>query len=275
MLLGVSVIPKVSIVMGIYNCECTLEKSINSILKQTYSDWELIMCDDASTDNTYEIAKRFECKYPKKIKLIKNETNLKLASTLNCCLKYAGGEYIARMDADDISKPQRFEKQVDFLDKNQEYSFVSSSVEYFDENGIWLEKTKVINYPEAQDFLQGQPFVHPATMFRKRDLVLVGAYRVAKEIRRTEDYDLFMRLYVHGFKGYNLQEVLFSYHVSKNDMKKRKYIYRIDEAIVRYKGFKALKLFPKGYIFIFKPLVVGLIPQGLLLKMKKWFELKQ
>lgn len=84
---------KVSIIMGIYNCADTLSQAIDSILNQTYTDWELIMCDDASTDNTYDVAKSYRDKYPEKIVLIKNEVNSKLSFTLNHCLKYASGEY--------------------------------------------------------------------------------------------------------------------------------------------------------------------------------------
>ena len=88
--------------MGIYNCAKTLPEAIDSILAQTYSNWELIMCDDGSSDDTYAIAEKYKITYPNKIKLIKNEKNLGLNATLNNCLKYVDGNYIARMDGDDI-----------------------------------------------------------------------------------------------------------------------------------------------------------------------------
>ena len=103
---------KVSIIMGIYNCQDTLPEAIDSILEQTYTNWELILCDDCSTDNTYSIAEQYKNKYPEKIILIRNSENKKLAFTLNHCLEYATGEYVARMDGDDISAPNRFEKQL-------------------------------------------------------------------------------------------------------------------------------------------------------------------
>lgn len=84
--------PRVSIIMGIYNCESTLARSIDSIINQTYTDWELIMCDDCSTDNTLEVAKEYEDKY-KNIKVIRNEKNMRLAYSLNQCLKIAQGGY--------------------------------------------------------------------------------------------------------------------------------------------------------------------------------------
>ena len=107
---------KVSVIMGFYNNESTLARAINSILNQTYDKWELIMCDDGSTDYSYSIAKDYFKKYPDRIKLLQNPKNRHLANALNRCLKVASGEYIARMDADDESLPQRFELQAEFLE---------------------------------------------------------------------------------------------------------------------------------------------------------------
>ena len=109
---------KVSIIMGIYNCASTLPEAIDSIINQTYNNWELIMCDDGSVDNTYEIADKYRNQYPKKIVLLKNEKNMGLNYTLNECLKHSSGEYIARMDGDDLSLPTRLEKEVAFLENN-------------------------------------------------------------------------------------------------------------------------------------------------------------
>ncbi len=88
--------PKVSIIMGIYNCESTLEEAIESIINQTYENWELIMCDDCSSDGTFEVAKKYKDKYPNKIKLIKNEKNITLGPTLNRCMEYVEGKYICK-----------------------------------------------------------------------------------------------------------------------------------------------------------------------------------
>ena len=94
--------------MGIYNCADTLAAAIDSILAQTYTDWELILCDDGSADRTYEVAEDYRSRYPEKIVLLKNERNMGLNYTLNRCLEQAKGAYIARMDGDDVSLPHRF-----------------------------------------------------------------------------------------------------------------------------------------------------------------------
>lgn len=123
--------PKISVIMGIYNCESTLDEAIESILNQTFTDWEMIMCDDGSSDGTYIKAKEYEKKYPGRFVVIRNEHNMGLNITLNNCLKLAKGEYIARMDGDDISLPQRFEKEVDILDNHPEFAIVSTPMIFF------------------------------------------------------------------------------------------------------------------------------------------------
>ncbi|MFQ9065328.1 MAG: glycosyltransferase family 2 protein [Eubacterium sp.] len=107
--------PLVSVIMGIYNCADTLAESLDSLLVQTYQNFEIIMCNDGSTDNTFEIAKQYNDKYSDRIVLIENAKNMGLNYTLNHCLEYCKGEYIARMDGDDISLPLRFEKEVSFF----------------------------------------------------------------------------------------------------------------------------------------------------------------
>lgn len=147
--------PTVSVIMGIYNCESTLSDAIDSIISQTFTDWELIMCDDGSTDNTYEIAKKYSVRY-RNIKLIKNNKNSGLAYSLNQCLKHVNGKYVARMDADDFCLPERFEKQVKFLDGNLEYQVVGSSVQLFDGiNDLNIRQLKEI--PEKKDLINGSP----------------------------------------------------------------------------------------------------------------------
>ena len=100
---------KISVIMGIYNCQNTLGEAIQCILQQTYSDWELIMCDDGSSDDTYNVALAFVYKYPNRIKLLRNTKNMGLNYALNRCLEFASGEIIARMDGDDRCSENRFE----------------------------------------------------------------------------------------------------------------------------------------------------------------------
>ena len=119
--------PKISVIMGVYNGADRVDEAIASIRVQTFTDWEFIICDDASTDNTWEKLVEWS-KIDSRIVPIRNEKNMKLAATLNKCLEHASGSYIARMDDDDYSYPWRLMAQNDFLDVNTYYAFVSGQV---------------------------------------------------------------------------------------------------------------------------------------------------
>ncbi|MED2972871.1 glycosyltransferase family 2 protein [Fictibacillus sp. B-59209] len=260
--------PKVSIIMGVLNGKDRILTAVDSIKEQTFEDWELIICDDGSTDGTFELLLDIAEK-DQRIKPIKNQVNLGLARTLNHCLEVSKGEYIARMDDDDYSYPDRLAIQVDFLNKHPEYDIVCSAIDIFDGEKVLYKKKPISVTPEIADFLWGSCFEHPATIFRASKLREVNGYRFAKETRRAEDYDLFMRMYAAGMRGYNIEKPLLRYYVNVQAMKKRKFKYRLDEVIVRYKGFKNLGLFPKGYLYVLKPLIVSLIPKKILLKLQR------
>ncbi|MBE5805380.1 MAG: glycosyltransferase [Clostridiales bacterium] len=253
--------PKVSVIMGVYNAgrrENMLNDAVESILNQTFTDFEFIICNDGSNDNTKEILNRIQLK-DKRIIIIENEVNKGLTYTLNRCLNECKGEYIARMDDDDISDKDRFKKQVNLLDSNKELGVIGINASLFDDSGIWGEKC----YPEylkKEDFLFTSPVTHPTIMARKECFELVKGYKEEWYTDRTEDYDLFMRMYASNVKFYTIQDKLFKYREDKNSYKKRKYKYRINETVVRMKGFKKLGLYPKGVIYVIKPLIVGLIP---------------
>lgn len=260
--------PKISVIMGIYNCEATLAEAIDSILNQTYTNWELIMCDDGSTDGTFKVAREYQEKYPDKIKVIRNEENSGLNKTLNHCLKYADGEYIARMDGDDISLPTRFEKEAVFLDENPEYAIVSAPMVYFDENGDWGRGTAV-EKPDKLSFVAGTPFCHAPCMVRAEAYKEANGYSEDERTLRAEDYDLWFRLYAMGYKGYNIQEPLYKMRDDENAYHRRKFRYARNEAYVRRKGYKALGIPKRYYLFVLRPIAVGLIPKPVYLRLHK------
>lgn len=262
--------PKISVIMGVFNCKNSkmLEDSVVSIINQTYKDWEFIICNDGSTNNTLDILKKL-AKLDDRIKIISYEMNKGLAYALNYCLKHANGELIARQDDDDISLPERFERQVTFLNNHKEYNLVGTLAHIYDDNGIW-GNYRLEEKPSKSSFLWNSPFIHPSIMMYKSDLLKLDGYRVAKETSRCEDYDLFMRMYAVGMKGYNIQEKLFKYRIVRNsDKKHRPMKYRIDEAIVRYQGFKKMGILVKGLPYIVKPLILGMIPQFFYKHIKK------
>lgn len=252
--------------MGIYNCENTLEDAVDSIVKQTYKEWILIMCDDGSSDNTYAVAKQLQEKYADKIILIKNKENLGLNKTLNHCLEYADSEYIARMDGDDISLPTRLEQEIMFLERNPDYSIVSTPMFFFDENGIW-GKNKMISYPQKVDFIKGTPFNHAPCMIRTEALKAVGGYSENKMTMRAEDYDLWFRLYEKGYRGHNLSDALYKMRDDVNAYHRRKFKYAVNEAYVRFSGYRRLKLSIGAYVYAIRPILVGLCPKPIYMKL--------
>ena len=262
---------KVSIIMGIYKMiekENLVKLAIDSILNQTYKDFEFIICDDGSNDGTYEMVKNLT-KNDSRVILIKNNQNKGLAYSLNHCLSIAKGKYIARMDADDISMPDRLEKQIKFLDQHLEYAVVGCNLLFIDDRNIWGKRI-LAEKPTKKSFLFTSPFCHPAIVMRKEILDKVNNYKVEKITRRAEDYDLFMRIYANGYKGYNIQEFLYQFRENRDAFKRRAYKYRLDEVQIRYRGFKMLGLMPKGFLYVIKPLIVGLIPLVILSKMRKY-----
>lgn len=264
---------KLSVIMGIYNTPNRemLANSLNSILNQTYNEFELIICDDGSTNGCFEWAKEI-CKDDKRVVFISNDKNMGLAYTLNKCLNVATGEYIARMDDDDISNLVRFEKQVNFLDNNINIGLVGSNMNlYDDKRGVWgLRKYK--ENVKATDFLYRVAVPHPTIMARREAYDKVNGYRDLSIISRVEDYDCFMRMFARGVKMYNFQEPLLDYREDSNSAKKKKYKYRFNEVYVRYNGFKELNLLNiKNMIYVVKPLIAGLIPQ----KVIKFFQKKK
>lgn len=263
--------PKVSVIMGVYNCKnfVLLKRSVESILNQSFKDFEFIICDDGSTNNTYEKLKRIS-ENDSRVKILSYNQNKGLNYALNMCLQQAKGEYIARQDDDDISDLERLKKEVDFLDQNKDYAIVGTLAKVFDDNGVW-GKYENPEKPTKKDFYWNSPFIHPSVMIRKSAYETVNGYRIAKETRRCEDLDLFMRMYAAGLKGYNIQEQLYWYRLVNNPkIKYRTMKYRIDEAIVKFKGYRAMKnLNLVGMTYVFKPIIVGLIPQRVLYKIKQ------
>jgi glycosyltransferase EpsE len=253
--------PLISVLMGIYNCEKTLEEAIQCIIDQTYENWELIMCDDCSTDNTYEIAKKIERK-DSRIRVIKNDHNRTLAPSLNRCLGYANGEYIARMDGDDICTSDRFEKELDILMAHPEYALVSCNMNLYDTGGVY----RVIHYaenPEKRGFVKASQFCHAGCMMRTSVLRELGGYSEEMYCARVEDYDLWVRMYALGYRGYNIQETLYSMRDDRDAHMRRTFKNRLNETRVEARAVKLLNLNKKYYVRTLIPLLKCLIPNFL------------
>ena len=253
----------VSVIMGIYNCENTLSKAIDSILAQTYENWELIMCDDGSSDGTFELAEKFRQKYPEKIILIRNEQNQGLNITLNNCLKQARGEFVARQDADDWSLPDRFEKEISYLKSHPDFSFVGTAMIVNDgQSNIAVRKVSGL-YPDKYGFMKSNQF-HHATVIIKTDVIKsVDGYSVDKRLLRVEDYNLWTKLYAKGFKGCNMEEALYVVLEDEATYSRRTFSNRINEAYSKKLAIEMLELPKYNYVYVIYSLAKGFVPQFL------------
>lgn len=254
--------PTISIISGIYNCAETLPEAIESILAQTVTDWEWILCDDASGDNTYAVAKEYADKYPGKFVLIQNAQNMGLNYTLNRCLGHAKGKYIARMDGDDLCSPNRFAEELRCLEENPDIAIVSSDMEFFDETGTW-GRISHPEFPQNKDFLAGSPFCHAPCMVRREAYEAVGGYTVDKKLLRVEDYHLWFKMYANSLKGRNIPKSLYQMRDDRNAYSRRKFRYRLNEAYVRLLVVKELKLPFYTAFYALRPIIVGLLPRKL------------
>lgn len=259
--------PKISVIMGVYNGANTLARAIDSILDQTFSDFEMIICDDFSSDSTVKIVEDY-MKKDDRVILIKNKSNIGLSASLNNCINSSKGEYIARMDDDDISHADRFEKQNIFLDNHPEYAIVGTCRNTFDSAGIWNTYGKSGELSK-EDIIKGNIFTHPTVMMRKKALVLSGMYTVSKRTIRGQDFDLWCKMYASGYKGYILQDVLFDYYEDRNKIKEIKAEYRLNNYWTHILWRKKLGLPLKYDIYAYKELLAIIIPQKLLVKYKK------
>lgn len=259
--------PLVSILMGIYNCAGTLEDAVACIKNQTYDNWELILCDDASADDTKQTAQKL-VQEDKRIRLIGNKKNMGLAYSLNRCLELAAGEYVARMDGDDLCGPTRLEKEARVLQGHPEYAVVSTWMDIFDENGFYGER-RYTPSPGVEDLLRHSPFCHAASMMRKDVLLQLNGYRTQKDALRVEDYDLWARLYQAGFRGYNIQEFLYSMRDDRNAIKRRKFRFRLNEYRIKKEICRSFHLPVKDRLLAFRPIIVGLTPEFIYTRLHK------
>lgn len=197
-------IPKVSVIMSVYNGGRYLRKAIDSILNQTFQDFEFIIIDDASTDSTSDMLSQYR---DDRIRVYRNPHQMGVYKSVNFGLKRALGEYIARMDADDISLPQRLERQKKFLDENHNYALVGSRFYIMDESGQILaeEKLPLTNEEIQKRLLVGNCFGQGTVMFRRDCVEKLGFYN--EQFKYAADYDLWLRM-SEQYELCNLNEFL-------------------------------------------------------------------
>lgn len=207
--------PKVTVLMAVFNGEKFLGEAISSILSQTFTDFEFLIINDGSTDRSEEIIQSFN---DKRINYVSNEHNIGCVESLNKGLLMAKANIIARMDADDISKPTRIEKQYNFLNANKDVDIIGCHINFIDEHN---KTTDSYIYPIFKEEIKamvlfGSPFGHPCVMFRNEKFQSLNLiYR--QDYHYAEDYDLWQRV-LTKLNGANYNEILLDYRISSSQV---------------------------------------------------------
>lgn len=208
--------PLVSVIIPCYNAEKYVKEAIHSIVNQIYKNLEIILIDDGSEDSTFSICEEIKT-IDNRIKLIKNEQNLGLIKTLNKGIKLASGEYIARMDADDVSHLERIEKQIAFFTKNPTIGVIGTNAVAIDLNGKQLKTKETAIYCQSNTIsfscLFSQPLVHGSVM-AKSSILKSNPYSL--DFKHSEDFELWNRLVAQGVKIANLNNRLYYYRNNPN-----------------------------------------------------------
>jgi len=208
--------PRLSVIIPVFNGQEFIEESVSSILRQSFSDFELIIIDDGSTDRTLKIIMEMS-RHDARMMVFSRE-NKGLVFTLNELLEKSTADLVARMDADDVSLPDRFRTQVDFLENNPDVVLVGSSIQLIDSKGRYLTTLSqpLSNLEIQKNLLQGHTCItHPAAMFRREYVMMAGGYR--QKFYPTEDLDLWLRLGELG-KIANISEPLLRYRIHQDSI---------------------------------------------------------
>ncbi len=221
--------------MAVYNGEAYLRECIESVLDQTYKDFEFLIIDDASTDITRAIIKSYK---DSRIRLIENSRNLSQVVSLNIGLEDAKGNFIARIDADDVMFPNRLERQLNFLNSKADVALVGSWADAIDEKGDIITRSKLPmrNEEIIVGILIGEFIsVHSSVMFRKDVIIGVGKYN--ESFSFTEDFKLIIDLLIKGYKISNIPERLIKYRLHNDRISVRDHTPQIKRAYIAIREF--------------------------------------
>lgn len=255
--------------MSVYNSAEFIDQSISSILNQTYKDFEFLIIDDCSTDNSFLIIEKYS-KRDNRIKIFQNSKNLGLTKNLNKLIYHARGNYIARMDADDISLPDRLKKQVNFLNENPNIDIVGCFSENISEKGQLLGTRNVpIEHQNIIRLLPKlNPMSHPTVMIRTSSLKKIGGYD--QKYRTSQDFHLWYKAAGLGMKFHNIPEYLFQYRMNDDYTNRKSFQYRWNEFKIKLDGYKLINLPWYKYYNALISLALAFVPSFLFQLLKKF-----
>jgi len=249
-------VPIISVVMPVFNADGFVAKAIESVLNQTFDDFELIIIDNNSTDNSVNIIRSF---HDPRIIIICNEKNFGIGASLNIGIKRARGKYIARMDADDVSYPNRLMNQIRFLQKNRDVSVLGSCASLFDEKGRIWGRISPIAKPKLKDWLWGSQVIHASVLMKTKDVKSVGGYDC--KANRFEDYDLWLRMIKNGYVINTLQEELYGIGWDSSHFERKAMKDRVLESKYKLMRFRDLRVPLYKCFLILKPILPIFLPK--------------
>ena len=216
--------PKITVLMSVYNGGRYLKEAIDSILNQSFMDFEFLIINDCSTDTSKEIILSYN---DPRIRLIDNEKNIGLTKSLNRGLQLAKGEYVARQDADDVSLPKRLEKEMKTAVEYPQTILISTGFDNFISSfnkNVLIEPSRArdkIEFIEFKDLIKGNSIFHGTVLFKKKDILDINGYD--EKFKHAQDYDLWLRISKRG-KIIKLKEVLYFRRLHFNSVSMRNII---------------------------------------------------
>lgn len=263
--------PPVTVLMSVYNGLPYLPEAIDSILQQTFQDFQFLIVDDASTDGTGEILAEYSRRDPR-IQILTNEQNRGLGYSLARGVEAATTPWIARLDADDIAVPNRLELQMGYITQNSDLDILGGYALIINSSKQVVDERKVpICHEEITRLIWTNPFLHSTVMFRREAIARVGSY--SGRVRKRQDYELWFRCAAAGLKFANLPIPLIYYRFTEETFKRNNLSQvAIPQVLMGWRGCWIVGASPIAYIGVTKPLIVSLLPPRLSQVVYRWLK---
>lgn len=260
----------VTVLMSVYNDEAYLAEAIESILNQTYKDFEFLIFDDASTDNSFRILEYY-AKKDRRIKLITNKINRGLGYNLNRGVEIAESPWIARMDADDLANPNRLQLQLNYVQAHPDTSIVGGCAVDIDRRGNIVSQRKVpTQHKQIKELIWTNPFIHGTVLFKRDAILAVGSY--SPSLAKRQDYELWFRCAQAGLKFANLPQPLIRYRFTDNTLQRNNWKVALIHLRIGWLGCWKVKASPIAYLGVTKQLAIVLLPPPLRVMAYNWLK---
>lgn len=248
-----------TVLMAVYNDRFFLQEAIDSITKQLLPNTELLIIDDSSSDGSEKLINDIVSK-DRKVRVIRNTTNQGLGRCLALGTQESKGQYIIRMDSDDVCLPGRLAKQIDFLNRNPNVDILGGWAIEIDEYGKMGKLRKMPpSHSEIEASIWACPLIHPTVAFRRDRILLAGNYQ-HQPSRRQEDYELWFRCLKHGLRFANLEEPLIYYRFTSKSQRKQRLGHAIYQAKIGWDGCRLLNLPWWQYLAVTAPILRAIFP---------------